>query len=166
MLGFYEGFPVNAHKIARFATLISNKKLQQALVQTVQKLNGEKSSLEEVTEPSIPACIVIFEFGIAEGDTFSYLDLAETQKVLEKIRKAPLHVMDFFCAIRYYKKQNGNKTPLKFDYYMLRLSFNTGLLEINVFHERGPRHMLPEDIVNLIVNKVNEFFSRKVLKAV
>lgn len=166
MLGFYEGFPVNAHKIVRFATLISNKKLQQALVQTLQKLNGEKLSLEEVAEPSIPACIVLFEFGIAEGDAFNYLDFAETQKVLEKIRKAPLHVMDFFCAIRYYKEQNGEKAPLKFDYYMLRLTFNAGFIEINIFHERGPRHLPPEDIANLIVNKVNEFFSRKVLKAV
>ncbi len=166
MLGFYEGFPVNTHKIVRFATLISNKKLQQALVQTAQKLNGEKLSLEEVTEPSIPACMVVFEFGIAEGDTFNYLDSAETQKVLEKIRKAPMPIIDFFCAIRYYKKQYGKKIPLKFDYYMLRLTFNAGFMEINVFHERGPRHMLPEDIVNLIVNKVNEFFSRKVLKAV
>lgn len=166
MLGFYEGFPVNAHKIVRFAPLISNKKLQQALIQTLQKLNGEKLSLEELTEPSIPACTVIFEFGIAEGDTFNYLDLAENQKVLEKIRKAPLPVMDFFCAVRYYKEQNGKKIPLKFDYYMLRLTFNAGFMEMNVFHERGPRHILPEDIVNLIVNKVNEFFSRKVLRAV
>jgi hypothetical protein len=73
--------------------------------------------------------------------------------------------MDLFCAIRYYKKGEG-RSPLKFDYYMLRLIFDKGFVEMQIFHERGPRHVLPEDIINLVVKKVNESFSKKVLKAV
>lgn len=164
MLGLYENFPVNVHKAIRFATAISNKKLQQAVVQAFHRLNNENLSLEEITKSSIPECTVIFEFGIADGETFNYLDSEEMQKVLEKIRKAPLQVMDYFCAIRYYKTRNGQKTPLKFDYYMFRLTFDKGFIEVRIFHERGPRHVSPEDIVNLIDRSVNEYFPRQALR--
>jgi hypothetical protein len=166
MLGFYENFPATVQKIMRFATATSSKTVQKAIVQCLQRLNGEKLSLEEVAKFSKPQCTVIFEFGIADGDAFNYLDLEEAQKVLESIHKAPLQVMDFFCAIRYYREHCGKWSPLKFDYYMLRLAFNNGLVEAFIFHERGPRHLLPEDIINFIVERVNGSLSRKMLKAI
>ncbi|MEM2975934.1 MAG: hypothetical protein QW821_05910, partial [Candidatus Bathyarchaeia archaeon] len=97
---------------------------------------------------------------------FNYLESEEIQRVLKEIRRAPLQIMDFFCALRYYREQNGKKYPLKFDYYMLRLIFNKGSVEALVFHERGPRHVSPEDLVNLIIERVNQSYSRKVLKVV
>jgi hypothetical protein len=166
MLGFYENFPVTVQKVMRFATATSSKTVQKAVVQCLQRLNGEKLSLEEVAKFSKSEFIVIFEFGIADGDTFNYLDLEEAQKVLEIIRKASLHVMDFFCAIRYYREHSGKWSPLKFDYYMLRLAFNNSSMEAFIFHERGPRHVPPEDVVNFIVERVNGSSQRKVLKAV
>lgn len=166
MLGFYENFPITVQKVIHFTTAASTKTLQKTIVQCLQKLNSEKLSLKEITRLSTPQCLVIFEFGIADGETFNYLDLEETQKVLEKIRKTPLQILDFFCAIRYYKEQSGKRTPLKFDYYMLRLAFDEDLMEVLIFHERGPRHTPPEDIVNLIVERVNRHYQRKVLKTV
>jgi hypothetical protein len=74
--------------------------------------------------------------------------------------------MDFFCAIRYYREHSGELSPLKFDYYMLRLAFNNGSMEAFIFHERGPRHVPPEDVVNFIVERVNGSSQRKVLKTV
>ncbi|MEM3875421.1 MAG: hypothetical protein QXU45_09865 [Candidatus Bathyarchaeia archaeon] len=165
MLGLYENFPVNVQKVMRFATTISNKTLQRALVQCLEKLNGKNLSFENAS-PSASDRTVIFEFGIADGDTFNYLDLEETQKVLGEIRRAPLRIMDFFCAIRYYREHDGKRSPLKFDYYMLRLIFNAGSVEVLIFHERGPRHVPPEDLINLIAERVNKLFSRKVLKAI
>lgn len=166
MLGFYENFPATVQKIMRFATATSSKTVQKAIVQCLQRLNGEKLSLEEIAKFSKTQCTIIFEFGIADGDAFNYLDLEEAQKVLESIHKAPLQVMDFFCAIRYYREHCGKWSPLKFDYYMLRLAFNNGLVETFIFHERGPRHLLPEDIINFIVERVNGSLSRKMLKAI
>jgi hypothetical protein len=166
MLGFYENFPQNVHKIAHFSTSISNKKLQQTLIQILHKINSETFNLDEFAKPSIPQCTAILEVGIAEVDSFNYLDLEETNRVLESIRKKPLQLMDLFCAIRYYKAEGEGRSPLKFDYYMLRLIFDKGFVEMQIFHERGPRHVLPEDIINLVVKKANEFFSKKVLKAV
>jgi hypothetical protein len=166
MLGLYENFPKTVHKTAFFAALISNKRLQQALIQMFQKIKNENFNLEEIANPSVPQCTVILEFGIAEANNFNYLDDEEANKVLKVIQKKPLQVMDFFCALRYYKMQNGKKTPLRFDYYIMRLIFNKDSMEIQVFHERGPRYVSPEDIANFVVNKIGETFSKKILKAV
>lgn len=166
MLGFYENFPVNVHMTMLLTTFVSMKRLQQAIIQALHELNGESLNLETVANPSISECTVIFELGIAEGRTFSYLDFKEAQKALEEIGKNPLKVMDFFCAIRYYKRAEGRNRPLKFDYYMLRLIFNTTVhtVEMHVYHERGPRHVSPEEIANLIVSRVNLLFPRGALK--
>lgn len=166
MLGFYENFPINVQKVMRFATTFSSKTLQKALVRCLEKLNNENLRLEDVTSPSTSDCMVAFEFGIADGDIFNYLDLEEVQKVLGEIRKASLKIMDLFCAIRYYRERNGKRSPLKFDYYMLRLIFSKGFVDTLIFHERGPRHLPLEDLVNLIIEKVNKFYSRKVLKTI
>jgi len=165
MLGFYENFPQNVHKTARFATPISSKRLQQTLVQILQGINSKTFNLEAVADPSVPQCTVIFEFGIAEANNFNYLDIEETTKALKVINTKPLQVMDFFCAVRYYRTQDEKKTPLRFDYYMIRFIFNKNLIETRVFHERGPRYTSPEDIVNLVVDKITETFSKKILKA-
>ena len=165
MLGLYENFPKTIHKTASFAASISNKRLQQALIQTLQKINNKNFNLQEITNPSMPQCAAILEFGIAETNSFNYLDDEEANKVLKVIQKKPLQVMDFFCALRYYKMQNEEKTPLRFDYYMIRFIFNEDLMEIQIFHERGPRHVSPEDVANFVANKINETFSKKILKA-
>ncbi|MEM2356078.1 MAG: hypothetical protein QXO00_07180, partial [Candidatus Bathyarchaeia archaeon] len=74
MLGFYENFPVNVHMVAQLTTSVSVRRLQQAIIQALHKLNNENLSLDAVANPSVPGCTVIFEFGIAEGETFNYLD--------------------------------------------------------------------------------------------
>lgn len=165
MLGVYEQFPLNVHKIKTFATSIPTKKLQQTLMRTLYKINNEDFKLEDIALPSLPQCKVILEFGIAEANSFNYLDEEETNKGLKAIRKKPFPVLDFFCALRYYKINNERKTSLKFDYYMIRLIFNKNLMEMQVFHEKGPRYASPEDIANFITDKTNETFSKKALKA-
>lgn len=165
MLGFYESFPENVHIIAYFKATASKMRTQQALTQTLHKLNNETFRLEDVANPSVPQCTVVLEFGIADEVNFNYLDEKETNKALKVINKKPFKIMDFFSAIRYYKTENRKKTPLKFDYYMLRFIFNKKSTEIQVFHERGPRHVSPEEIINFVVDKINEKFSRKILKA-
>lgn len=120
--------------------------------------------MEETADPSIPQCTVIFEFGIGEANSFTYLDDAEMDKALKAINKKLFQIIDVYCAVRYYKWQNEKKIPLKFDYYMIRFLFAKKILEILVFHEKGPRYMTPNDIINFIANRINGEFSRKVLK--
>ncbi len=166
MLGFYDNFPVNIHRIERFSTTFSNKKLQQRLIQVLREINRRTFSFEEVACPTVPECTIIFEAGLAEAESFNYIDEEETKKVLSALRKAPFQTMDFFCAVRYYKGTVEKKAPLKFDYYMIRALFGKNAVEIQVFHERGPRYISPEDMVTFLVNMINATSARKILKKI
>jgi hypothetical protein len=166
MLGFYENFPANIHRTDNFTSPLSSKKLQQRLIQVLHDINRETFSFEEVAYPTVPECTIIFEVGLAEAKSFNYIDEEEIKRVLSALRKETFRSMDFFCAVRYYKGAGEKKTPLKFDYYLMRFVFGKNSMEIQVFHERGPRYISPEDIVTFLVNMVNEMSARKFLKKI
>jgi len=165
MLGLYERFPATLHGDFAFVSSVSPKKLERMLIEVFSKLNRQDMALDEVACPTIPQCRVIFEFGIAEGNDFSYLDQDEEQKILAALTKAPLEVIDFLCVIRYHKEQDGKKRALRFDYYLLRFRFNQRQGEMQVFHKKGTRYVTPEDLVALLVKKVNEEYGRRILNA-
>ena len=164
MLGFYSNFPVNIQRIDSFSTQLSSKKLQQRLVQVLREINRGNFTFEEVAYPTVPDCTIIFEVGLAEAESFNFIDEEEIKKVLSALRKAPFQIMDFFCVLRYYKRRGDKKKSLKFDYYMMRIIFGKNAVEVRVFHERGPRYIPPEDLVTFLVTKVNETSARNILK--
>ncbi len=165
MHGFYENFPANIHRSDLFTSSLSKSKLQQRLARILHEVNCKTFRFEEVANPTLPNCTVIFEFGIADTGGFNFIDEEETKKMLKAIARGPLRLMDLFCGIRYYKKTAEKKTPLKFDYYMLRVGFGeSNAVELQVFHERGPRYISPEELVNFVVGKVNDGSARKILK--
>ena len=164
MLGRYDYFPATIHERAFFTTPLSSKTLQQKLIRTFNGMNGKTYKLEDITVPSVPDCSVTFECGIAEATEFNYLDREETSKLLKILRKKPLQTMDFFFAIRYCKTQNKKRNPLRFDYYMIRLMFGTNAIETQVSHERGPRHVSPQDVVNFVASSVNGTAPKKILR--
>ena len=166
MLGLYENFPENIHRTESFASSLSSKKLQQRLIQILSEINRKTFSFEEIAHPTVPECAIIFEVGIADANSFNYIDEEETNKVLNALKKEPFRVIDFFCAVRYYKAKTEKKVPLKFDYYMMRAVFGKDSMEIRVFHERGPRYIAPEDIVTLLVNKINKTSAKRILKTI
>ncbi|MCW4045368.1 MAG: hypothetical protein NWE94_07630 [Candidatus Bathyarchaeota archaeon] len=166
MRGFYENFPVGVHRTENFTVTLSTKKLQQKLIQVLNEVNRRTFSFEEVANPSVPQCTIIFELGIADAESFSYINDEEAEKTLEALDREPFRVMDFFCAVRYYKVENKRKTPLKFDYFMIRFVFGKDAVELRVFHERGPRYISPEDITILLVNQINRTSTKKLLKPV
>ncbi len=164
MLGTYENFPATLHGTGHFLVQASIKRLQQRLTETFQKLNNETFAIEDVTDPSIPQCTVNFEFGIAETDNFNYIDDEEAKRALKTILKKPFINMDFLCALRYHKMLERQRKPLRFDYYMLRFAFNEGTIELQVFHEKGPRYISPEDIIKFITDKINQGSTKRILK--
>jgi hypothetical protein len=167
-LGFYENFPINIHRIDNFTSVLSNKQLQQKLIQVFHEVNYREFTFEEVTNPTIPDGKVIFEFGLAESENFNFIDDKELEKALQFLSRERLRSMDIFCSIRYYKGNGKKRTPLKFDYYMIRTIFDKKTLEVQVFHERGPRYISPEEVTLFIYNKVNEVSekNRKILKKI
>ena len=167
-LGFYENFPTTIHRVDSFNSALSSSRLQQRIIQVFHLVNGKEFSFEEVTNPTVPQGRVIFEFGLAESGNFNYIDSEEVKKILTFLSKERLYLLDFFCSIRYYKGTNKKKTPLKFDYYMLRTIFSRNILEVQVFHERGPRYISPEELTMFIFTKLNEAKNgnRKILKKI
>ena len=165
-LGFHDNFPINVHLVEGFNATVSAKRLQEKLLRTLHELNRGKFTFEEVANPTVPRGTVLFEFGLAKDGGFSYLNEEELKVSLAFLNRERLEVLDFFCSIRYYKSNGDKKTPLKFDYFFFRTVFGKELLEVQVYHERGPRYVSPADLVGFIINKLNMMQSKKVLKAV
>ncbi|MCW4046333.1 MAG: hypothetical protein NWE99_02050 [Candidatus Bathyarchaeota archaeon] len=166
MLGTYENFPASTHLVATFASQLSSRKLQEKLIQVLRGVNRKTFSFDQVAQPALHDCTVILEAGLAEGESFSFIDDEETEKALGLLRKASFERMDLFCVVRYYKGTAEKKKPLKFDYYMLRAVFGEGSMELQVFHERGPRYISPEDLVVFLVREVNNTSARRILRTV
>lgn len=107
---------------------------------------------------------MILDLGLADAEGFSYIDEEETKKAIDFLSKEQLHIVDFFCGIRYYKGDPNKKTSLRFDYYLLRTIYNRSNIEIQIHHERGPRYISPQELTLFIFNRINETLNRKVLK--
>ncbi len=166
MLGFYDNFPANIHRTENFTSPLSSRKLQQKLMQVLREINCKTFSFDQIAHSPCPESTIIFEAGLAEAKSFNYIDEEETRRVLSALRKEPFQTMDLFCAVRYYKGSGEKKKPLKFDYYLTRVIFGQNSMEVQVFHERGPRYISPEDLVAFLVNEINKTFPRKILKTV
>ena len=71
-----------------------------------------------------------------------------------------------FISIRYYITKKKKSKPLNFDYYLIRMTFDKKTIEIKVFHERGPRHILPKDLTGFIINELNKNLATKLKKQI
>jgi len=164
MLGLYDNFPENIHRIASFTFSVPSRKLQEKLVQALYEMNNRAVSPEEVDQQALRECTIVFETGVAESESFNYLDAEEARKLQSAVKKEPFRIIDFFFATRYYKTKGERKTPLRFDYFLVRVVFTENSLEMRIFHERGPRRISPEDIGNLVVERINKASTRRILK--
>jgi len=163
-LGYYDNFPPNIHYVQSYISAVSTRQLQQRMIQLFGELNQLDFRFEEVSIPTVPDGTIIFEFGLAEVGSFNFIDEAEIKKALTFLARGNLQSLDFFCSLRYYKGIGKERTALKFDYYMLRAVFGKGKVELQVFHERGPRYLSPDDLITFLFRKVNKSSTRKILK--
>ncbi|NIU81350.1 hypothetical protein GWN63_03780 [Candidatus Bathyarchaeota archaeon] len=159
MLGRYENFPEVVHSVAIFAYESTEKGLQQAILRALHRLNQLTHNLNVISPFSTPRCEVSFEFGVAEGLTFNYLDREELERFQKSIKKQTPPTLDFFCAVRYHILKEGRRRPLKFDYHLLRFAFHGRSIELQVSHERGIRRVSPEDLINFIIGQIREELS-------
>jgi hypothetical protein len=164
MIGVSENFPKKIHRLERFETKLASKKIQKKLIQILESNNRKTYSFEDITYPSVPNCKIIFEAGLAEAKTFNYIDEEEKNRFLKALKKETLNLLDLFFSIRYYRINKKKDTPLNFDYYMIRIIFHNKTIEVKVFHERGPRHISPEEIVTFIINELNKNSTKKISK--
>jgi len=162
LFGIYENFPEIYQGIARFSHATSAKKLQRVLIQSLYKINrdNEGPNLPEFTQYNIE---VELELGIADGLTFNYIDKEMSRDCQERIRKRAFPTLDFLCIVRYYAVQKKRRSPLRFDYHMLRFSFSENEVELQVYHERGTRRLPIYELVNLLTERINRGLARKKL---
>jgi len=158
MFGKYENFPTYVHFLKTFSSTLSNKQLQQKLIKTLKELNRKTVRFEEISIPTIPNSEIIFEFGIAEGACFNFLNEQETNRALDTVKTGQITVLDFFCIVRYYRhnEQKKKKVSLKFDYYIFRAVFVVKAVEFQIFHKQGPRYIVPEELVTMIKDNINK----------
>jgi hypothetical protein len=164
MLGVYDNFPLNIHRTERFTITISTKNFLQKLIQVLQEINRKRFSSTDISHPSLPGSSIVFEMGIADGKNFNFIDREETKRAKNAFRKNPPRMIDLFCAARYCGNDEEKKTHLRFDYFMMRVFFSGDSTEIQVFHERGPRYLSPEDLIAFLVNEVNKISTKRILR--
>jgi hypothetical protein len=122
--------------------------------------------LDAVTPYLKQKCEVSFEFGVAEGFDFNFLDQKELDQCLRSVAKKELQTLDFFFAVRYHLiREGGKRVPLRFDYHVLRFSFQESGLELRIRHERGTQRVPLEDLTDFLVKQINVELSRRQLTA-
>lgn len=156
LLGRFENFPKNIHGIALFQYQNLPKRLQQAILFTLHRLNSEKFDLATVTPYLQQKCEVSFEFGVADGFDFNFLDQNELDQCLKRVEETEQDIWDFFFTVRYHLVKEGEKrVPLRFDYHVLRFVFQQGVLELQIRHERGTQHVPLDDLTDFLVKQIN-----------
>ncbi len=65
-----------------FTSTVPSRQLQEKLIQALYEVNKKEFSFEEVGNPTIPGCRIIFEFGLADADCFNYIDEEEVKKAI------------------------------------------------------------------------------------
>ena len=163
MLGHYENFPENIHALAFLQNHSPAKSVQQVILSTFYRLNNETFDLGDVTPFLKQKCEVGFEFGVADGFDFSFLDQNELDKCLGVVAESEVEFLDFFFVVRYHLVGDGKRVPLKFDYHVFRCVFLAGELELRVRHERGTQRVPLDDLITFLVRQVNVELSRREL---
>jgi hypothetical protein len=162
LLGRYENFPENVHAVTSFGYQESAKEVQKAILCAFHVLNHETCDLCAVTPYLKQNCEVGFEFGVAEGFDFSFLDQKELDQYLKIVDEKELQTLDFFCVVRYHRaRKDGKWVPLRFDYHVLRFAFQEDGLEMKVRHERGSQRVTLEELTDFITKKINAELSRR-----
>jgi hypothetical protein len=164
LFGYYENFPKNFHDMSFFQYQDSIKGLQYAILRTLHRLNLESFDLGAVTPYLKQNCVVSFEFGVADGFNFNFLNQDELTRCLKTVDENELLTLDFFFAIRYHiVKDDHKRVPLKFDYHLLRLVFQEGGMEIQICHEKGTQRVPMDDLTIFLIERINVALSQKKL---
>ena len=164
MLGRYENFPESVHGVALFDYQDPARKVQQAILCALHNLNHERYDLDAVTPYLKQNCEVSFEFGVAEGFDFNFLDQKEVDQCLRSVAEKELQTLDFFFAVRYHLiREDSKRVPLRFDYHVLRFSFQESGLELRIRHERGTQRVPLDDLIDFMAKRINAELSRREL---
>ncbi len=159
--GIYENFPNTCHYVAVFEFKAPLNTLKLAILNALYNLNRLENIPKKILPKTITGLKVIFEFGIADGLTFNYLDEETLRNSMEKMHLNIYRIMDFICIIRYYKPMIKRFRALRFDYYLLRLIFGKDVFEVRVFHEKGLQRIDAKTFIEILAESINSELLKK-----
>jgi hypothetical protein len=156
VLGRFDSFPKNVHKVLVFNYHDPKTKLQQTIPHTLQQLSKQTFALNNIMPFFEQDYKVSFEFGIADGQDFIFLDEKELEQTLQAVEEKEMAVLDFFVVVRYHRiEDKGKQIPLRFDYHVLRFAFHEKIVELLIRHERGTQRITTQDLVEFLIKQVN-----------
>lgn len=162
MFGLYENFPLNIHGKIIIQNMNTIKNLQECILNTFYYLNNKNFDLTNLLSHTELKCTVSFEFGVADGISFIFLDQKELEKSIKFIEKNNYENLDFFFVVRYHiSKSSGKLVPLRFDYYILRFLFKKEIVELDIRHEKGIQRIPVDDLTNFILEQINYKLNQK-----
>ncbi len=153
MLGCYENFPEYVHNVAAYNYQEATKDVQHAVLTALHQLNNKDHDITELNPYVKQDCKVGFEFGVADGEDFCFLDQHTLEMCIETVDTKDLKTLDFFFVVRYH---NQKGVPLRFDYGVLRFDFKRTSLETRLRHEKGTQRVPLEELTNFIIKQVNK----------
>lgn len=155
--GVLESFPNVTHAKASIEFSTEVTELQKCVASAFRGFNSKtlETQISIAGRPGPVPGYTAFEAGVGDGDCFNFLDEKELKRLLSHIESGqPVRTLDFFLIVKYLQK-DGTKSPIRFDRYLIRLSFAHQELDVKVFHEKGLRRMNPDEVVTLLIDDVN-----------
>jgi hypothetical protein len=154
LLGTYDDFPQIHHGMARFSYSVETIELQRVILNCLLELNENTDGLA-LPELARQNMRVEMEAGVADGLTFNFLNRDVLNQCLKVASESGFKTLDFFLVVRYYRIEASSKTPLKFDYYIMRFMFEEKEVEMLVHHERGTRRLAVKEFMAFQVHRIN-----------
>lgn len=162
-LGSLHQFPAVLHARAFFSFEINSESLQKALMSAVSSLlTGSISKEISIADrDGYSESRLVFKIGIGDGGGFDFLSRRQEERVLGRIeRLGPFKILDLAFQL-HYMVDDGRKHKVHGDYYVVRLVFHPGQVEMLVHHGKGIRRVEPDELVSLILRALNSELARR-----
>lgn len=161
-LGTLEQFPTVYHARASLLFDINTDSLQKAILRGLRELSQERRHLDLTIAdlPGYQSGEIKFKFGVGNKDGFDILDDKEAERVVRRIEeKGPFSTLDLAFHL-HYSTSVSKKHKVHQDQYMARLAFQSGRVEILLYHLRGVRRTSPDELVRLLLSTTNRELTR------
>ena len=162
LLGSVARFPTVLHARASFSFDINPESLQKALVFALASLrtNPKPREITVADQDGYLKGQLLFRLGIGNGDGFDILDSKEEERVLHRIEnRGSFNSLDLAIQL-HYSVGDGRKHSVHEDYYILRLVFEPGRVEVLVHHLKGVRRVEPDELIRLLIQELNVQLTR------
>jgi hypothetical protein len=170
-LGEFANFPTTVHGIGRIAFTCRVSEIKQAIVETMQELDGREqfvplsvSGLQGELDGKMG-----FEVGAANGMVFERLNDAMALNLIEYVSKNDsLRVLDFMLIATYHYHREKRQLPVRFDHHHIRFSFlpREKVGQVLIHHIRGTRRLPLDELLQTIFDGLQDIAERDHLGAV